>query len=316
MPDFTPDRLGQINNTGDAKATFIKYATTEILAAYDEENVTEGRHYQRSIPHGKSAAFPIAWKTGAAYHVPGKQLLGSQTIAKNEIIISVDDLLVSDVVIANIDEAMAHVDFRSLYTKQMGAALARAKDRRVLNTMVLAARAAGMVTGMPGGSVITGATIQTSGDALAAALASAAIAMDQKDIPSTGRNAFLRPAQTHLLATTPNVIHKDLGGDGNISTGYIGSYDNLRIVKTNNLPSTNILAAVAGENNTYFGNFTKTVGVVSHESSVGTVKLMDLVVEMTGDEVKVLYQGTLLVAKYLQGHGILRPDASVELAIP
>jgi hypothetical protein len=315
MTDVTPDRLGQINGAGDAKALFIKYAMAEIIAAYDENNVTAGRHYERSIPHGKSAAFPATWKVNAGYHVPGGQILGSQKMNKSEIIIAVDDLLISDVVVSNIDELMANVDYRTIYTKEMGAALARAKDKRVLQTGILTARSSGLITGAPGGAAITGATIPTSGDALAAALASAGIAMDQKDVPETGRNAFLRPAQTHLLATTPNVIHKDLGGDGNISTGYIGSYDNIKVVKTNNVPST-VISAVSGENNVYNGDFTKSVGLVMHESAVGTVKLLDLVFEMTGADFGVMYQGTLMVAKYLQGHGKLRPAAAVELALP
>jgi hypothetical protein len=47
-----------------------------------------------------------------------------------------------------------------------------------------------------------------------------------------------------------------------------------------------------------------------HESAVGTVKLMDLSME---GEYKIEYQGTLLVAKYAVGHGILRPESAVEI---
>jgi hypothetical protein len=43
---------------------------------------------------------------------------------------------------------------------------------------------------------------------------------------------------------------------------------------------------------------------------VGTVKLMDLGVEMAYD---IRRQGTLIVGKYAMGHGILRPECAVEI---
>ena len=44
--------------------------------------------------------------------------------------------------------------------------------------------------------------------------------------------------------------------------------------------------------------------------AVGTVKLLDLAQEMSWD---MRRQVTLLLAKYAIGHGILRPEAAVEL---
>ena len=43
-------------------------------------------------------------------------------------------------------------------------------------------------------------------------------------------------------------------------------------------------------------------------SAAGTVKLMDLATEMEYD---IRRQGTLMVAKYAMGHGVLRPEAAV-----
>jgi hypothetical protein len=47
-----------------------------------------------------------------------------------------------------------------------------------------------------------------------------------------------------------------------------------------------------------------------HRSAVGTVKLIDLAVEMDYD---IRRQGTLVVSKYAVGHGILRPESAVEI---
>jgi hypothetical protein len=45
-------------------------------------------------------------------------------------------------------------------------------------------------------------------------------------------------------------------------------------------------------------------------ASVGTVKLLDLAVE---SDYLIQQQGTLVVAKYAMGHGILRPECAVEI---
>jgi hypothetical protein len=315
MPNMTPDRLGQINGAGDTRALFLKVFGGEVITAYDEVNVMDALHWQRMIESGKSAAFPMTGKIGAGYHTPGVQLLGNQRMNKNEIIINVDDLLVSDVFIPNIDELLNYVDYRQIISKQVGEALARAKDRRALQAAVLAARSAHPVTGMPGGSVIVAATARTDMNVLANAIVSAAIALDEKDAPATGRSIILRPAQTHLAAQSDRFIHRDRGLIGNAATGETGTLDNIRIVKSNNVPNTNIVSAVSGENNTYFGNFTNTVGVVMQEQAIGTVKLLDLTVEMTGSDVAILYQGTMIVGKYVQGTGILNPAAAVEIAV-
>jgi hypothetical protein len=83
------------------------------------------------------------------------------------------------------------------------------------------------------------------------------------------------------------------------------------VVKTNHLPATVIdTGPEAGTNARYAGDFSKTIGLIMHRSAVGTVKLMDLSTEADYD---MRRQGTLMVAKYAVGHGILRPESAVEL---
>jgi len=47
-----------------------------------------------------------------------------------------------------------------------------------------------------------------------------------------------------------------------------------------------------------------------HPSAIGTVKLLDLGME---SEYQISKQGTLMVAKYALGSGILRPESAIEL---
>lgn len=315
MTNATPDRLGQINNSGDPKATFLEIFSGEVLTAYDETNVMDTLHVTRTITEGKSASFPMTGKVGAGYHTPGVQLLGSQSMAKNEMMIAIDDLLVSDAFIANIDEAMAHVDYRSEYSRQIGSALARAKDKRCLQTAILAARSPSIVNGLPGGSTITAANGKTDGVELYNAISEASVALDEKDVGEDGRSVILKPAQTHLLGRTPEVISKDVNNTGSVSqNGYRGDIDGIMVVKSNNVPQA-VVTADTGDNNTYGGDFSNVIGVVMRRGAIGTVKLMDLSVSMTGNDYEVQYQGTLIVGKYLQGHGILQSSQAVELSV-
>jgi hypothetical protein len=296
---------GQVNSAGDRKALFLKVYGGEVLTAFEEMTRFKDRHFIRTISNGKSAQFPVTWKVGASYHTPGAEIDG-QTANNNERTINVDDLLISPVFFANIEEAMSHYDYRSEYTKQAGIALANQFDKNVAQVGVLAARAAATVTGGFGGASLTNAAFNTDSTALANGLWSAAQTLDEKDVPETDRAAFFRPAQYYLLTQNVALLNQEYGGVGSISEGNIPKLAGIEIIKTNRLPSTNVNTGPTA----YQGNFSNTFGLVMNKMAVGTVKLMDLAVE---EEYSARHQGTLVVAKYAVGHGILRPDCAVEL---
>jgi hypothetical protein len=177
---------------------------------------------------------------------------------------------------------------------------------------VLAARSAATITGQNGGSALTDADAATNGASLAASIFEAAKVLDEKDVPENERVALVAPAQYYNLVQTTDVINRDFGGAGVYADGTVLRVAGIQIVKTNNLPSSNI-AAVSGENNTYSGDFSNTVALVMQKQAVGTVKLMDLAVERTSGDFEVMYQGTLMAAKYAMGHGVLRPECAVEI---
>lgn len=306
MANGNPSRLGQVNQAGDEKELFLKVFAGEVLTAFNTNNVFLDKTSVRSISEGKSASFPAIGKTSASYHTPGAEITGKK-ISHGEQIITIDDLLISDSFIANIDEAMNHYDVRSEYSNQSGEALAKTMDMNLAQVGVLAARAANPITGLDGGSRLIGANFKTNSSDLAAGLFAAAQTLDEKDIPEADRFAYFKPAQYYLLAQNTVALNKEFGGAGAYADGTIIRIGGLPIIKTNNLPTTNIATGVAK----YQGNFTTTAGLVMHKAAVGTVKLLDLAVE---SEYDIRRQGTLMVAKYAVGHGILRPNAAVELA--
>lgn len=319
MTNVTPSRLGIVNAAAPSgfaadNALFLKVFAGEVLTAFEENNVMKDLHTSRTISSGKSAQFPVSGKANAAYHTPGTPLLGAQQIPHNEVIVNIDDMLVADTFIANLDEAKNHYDVRAEYSRLLGMALAKKFDETTMRVGLLAARASATVTGGNGGTTLTtgvgGGAI--TGAELAAAIFDAAQAMDEKDVPESERVAIVSPAEYYKLVQETNVINRDWGGAGVYADGTVLRVAGIQIVKSNNLP-TGVVAAATGENNTYNGDFTNVKALVMQKAAIGTVKLMDLVVERTSGDLEVMYQGTLMVARYAMGHGILRPECAVEI---
>lgn len=314
MADASVSRIGQINSSGDAKALFMKVFAGEVLTAFKENCVTEDKHMVRNIQNGKSAQFPILGKVNAEYHIPGKEINGLNLPA-NERVITIDDLLISHAFIANLDEAMNHYDVRGPYSQELGRALAYAYDKHILQLAVLAARDTSPVSTEVGGGKVTDPSMlaDLSAEKLVAALFSAARTLDEKAIPEDDRFAFLNPAAYYLLAQNTKIMNRYWGGEGEYAGAKVLRVAGLNVVKTIHAPfGQNISSGVqAGTGNKYAVNAASTVGVVMHKAAVGTVKLMDMAMESQYD---IRRQGTLMVAKYAMGHGILRPAAAVELA--
>jgi hypothetical protein len=309
MSDFTRVQAGAANSAGDDTALFLKVFGGEVLTAFTNLTVFDSKQRVRKIASGKSASFPATGRLSARYHTPGTTNSG-QNMNHNEVVITIDDLLLADAFIANIDEAMAHWDVRAPIAEAMGDALAQAYDKNVARVGVLAARGSANVTGLSGGSQIdAGGTVATDASVLAGAVWDGVQAMDEKFIRGGNRFLALRPAQYYLAAQSTSLINKDWDGAGSYSKGTIESIAGATFVKTNNLPSaddssnTDIPSA-------YRANYTETYGLLWVPEAMGTVKLLDLAME---SEYQIRQQGTYMVAKYAVGHGKLRPECAIEI---
>lgn len=310
MP-FTLSRIGQRNAAGDDQALFLKVFAGEILTAFQEKQVMMDKHQIRTISNGKSASFPVTGNAQARYMSPGDELAGD-AILHGERIITIDQLLTASTTIYNMDEAMNHFDVRSIYTGELGQALANTADRQLLQLGVLAARTAGTEATEKGGSVITNAAAGTDSEALIASIFAAAQAFDEKDVPQEERYFYLRPAQYYKLAQNTKLLNKDWGGAGVYSEGSVLRVAGITLVPTNHLPSAVVAngTVLAGTNNKYAGDFSTTVGLAMQRQALGTVKLLDLSMDT---DYEARRQATFVVAKYAMGHGILRPACAIEV---
>ena len=261
----------------------------------------------------KSAQFPVMGHLpDAEYHTPGAEILG-QVAPHAERTIAIDKLLVSHVFLADIDEALNHYEVRSKYTKEMGLRLAKSFDKNVGLELIAAARGSAVVTGGKNGLILTHADLAAATPATKFAkwmefITTAAAEFDNKDVPGT-RYLAVAPDDFYFLMTQMqsngfNLLHKDIGGAGSISAGTLGPVLKFNIVSSAHLPFVNNSSA------SYHAiNASTTKAVAWTEDAVGTVKLMDMSLQSEWD---IRRQGTLMVARYAMGHGVLRPECAIE----
>ena len=312
MANATVSFLGQTNSSGDANALFLKVFAGEVLASFQRQNKMLPLTTVRSISQGKSAQFPLVGLASAEYHTAGAEINGT-AIKHAERVITIDDLLISHAFISNIDEAKNHYDVRSIYSQELGSALAKKLDQNLIQLAVLGARAGATVTGIGAANAITDSDAHTNASSFVDSIYEAAQIMDENDVPDDDRYCVMTPDQYYLALTNDKSINRDFGGTGNFQEGSILRIAGMNIVKSNSAVSafTDLSSAsTTGQNNTYRGNFSTTVAVCFHKSAVGTVKLLDLAMESERDARR---QGTLMVAKMAVGSNYLRSESAVEI---
>ena len=323
-------------------ALFLKVFSGEILTAFNETNVAKDLIMTRTISSGKSAQFPVTGNAEAKYHKAGDDLLGSgnylSQIAHNEKVINIDDMLVASSLIPRIDELKNHYDLRSIYSAELGKALAKRMDIQILKTLFAAGlTSTANYSGGPTGTELTDADTLTA-PGLVAALFDCAKALDENEVPSEDRFAILTPFQYYKLLTADSTaINKDTSsGSADAAKGSIVEVAGIKLFKSPHIAG--VQAAVSGQNaddanvaNSPFagtavnnddagyngdlsgivtgGSATNDLGFVAgHSSAVGCVKLLDLATE---SEYLIERQSTLFVAKYAMGLGVLRPESAV-----
>jgi hypothetical protein len=344
--DTSPSRVGQINSAGDVDALFLKKFSGEILQTFEEANIFKPLHTVRTIENGKSAQFPVTGIASADYHTPGENIADSgnsylSDIKKAEQIITIDKMLLASTFLSNIDDVKNHYDIRSVYANELGKALALRFDTAIAKVFIAAARSSAVITGgKTGGQLdvanndfsagdVAGTPAAVTGAELITALFTAAQKLDENDVPGDGRFAVLRPSEYYKLITggsgavaiNTSAANKDVGGSGSLASGSIAQVAGINIFKSTHIPSTDLSAVSTGDGSSandvfggsgvgYNGDFRNSLGIVGHSAAVGTVKLLDLATE---SEYQIERQGTLFVAKYAMGHGILRPECAIEL---
>jgi hypothetical protein len=330
---------------------FLKVFAGEIIANFDEKNVTNGLVTTRSITSGKSASFPVLGNADATYHTAGQNIIQEggasstylQDIGKTEKEIFIDDPLVAPAMLYQLDDLKNHYDARGQYTHQLGHALAKFYDNSNIRTMIAAARDSANLTqtAKTGGQVdlpnedisapaVAGTPAAYTAIQLINGFFLAAQKLDENDVPEDGRFAILKPSDYYTLITGADgtdaitlvsAANQDIGGSGSLSTGKVMEIAGIRVFKSNHIPSTNLSADATGQgasNNDVFGS--NGVGYNGDfRNTVGVighpsaVGVVKLMDLATEMEWKMEYQSWLFLAKMACGHGVLRPESMLEL---
>lgn len=338
FPDLVALRSGQANATGDVTALYLKMFGGEIAAAFREKNVMLARVRHFSKPGAKSIQLPMFGKAKAKHMTIGENILDTtkgylSTVRGAERIVTVDKKLISAVMVPSWDDIVSQYDARSIYSTEIGNALANASDSICIRMGILAARAAAVFTGQTVGAVqsnlVAGAF--TAKD-FAAEVSKARQTLDEKDVPAEGRTLLVSPALYQMLlrdltvngtGALPLIDERyNMGqSNGSLSEGVIGRLYGFEIVLTNHLPTTNVLANSASDftdnsangidGNSYAGDFTKTKALCFSKDTVVALSAQGMKLET---DYKTEYDGTLVKASHAMGFGIWRQEGAIEIA--
>jgi hypothetical protein len=228
-------------------------------------------------------------------------------------------MVFDSVFIPEIDELLTHYEVRGPYATQLGQSLGSLQAKRIATMHILASRkywtggvAVGVPDGQPAPSYAFDANMKTSATALETAYFTAVQYLRDNDISGAENEARLPWQQVLLMARnlgmTPDVsTSRPETGSGNRVNGTLGLVAGISTTGTNFIPKTNVTTG----NSKYQGNFSTTVGHIGNRMAVGSLERKAMQITIKDQPERI---GTILIASQLNGHGILRPECSFELA--
>ena len=316
-----PARFLYGQDSSDSRYLSLKVFGGEVLTAFDLATIFDSRTETRSIQRGaKSASFPKTWKATAEYHTPGTELLGND-IDTTEIVVTVDDILVSHFAVADLDAMLTHFEVRAPFAQTTGYSLAKVYDKNIARQLILASRTSADGP-FPGGQNVTDSSLTNSG-----AIDGKAWIDAIRDANTKLFNVDVPDEQPRYLAVNKDVFDAikystDANGNylvlnrdfGNIQAGGVAGagpaleIDGVTIFKTRNLPTTNETSDTTVYSK-YRANYSTTTGILWTPMAIATVKLMDIGFETTRDTRRL---EDFTVAKMFVGHGTLRPECAIE----
>lgn len=312
-------RPGQRALTGDPRALFLIEFGGMVIEAYDEVNDYDALRHVQHITQGKTDTFPIIGrKRDASEHEPGELILGGK-VEHNDISISLDNMCYDSIFLPEIDELINHIEVRGPYATQLGQSLGSLQAKRIAMMHINASRkyyVANVPTGVPQGQpapfYVWDANMKTSASVLESAFWSSKQFLLENDMSGQQINARLPHQQVLLLARQfgldpTTAIAKEGSGSGNRITGQLGQVVGMAVAGTNHIPKTNITVGPTK----YQGNYSTTVGHIGNSMAVGSLERKSMQMTIKDQPERL---GVLMIASQLNGHDVLRPECSIELA--
>jgi hypothetical protein len=293
------------------RAIYLKMYAGEVITSFEKHTVMLDKHNVRTIKSGKSAQLPVIGRLpDAEYHTPGTELLGQQ-VPHSEVVIPVDKLLLSHVFIDDLDDAIRHFEVRGKYSAMQGQKLSQTFDKHAMLNGIIGAKADANITGEDGGFAPAGDDNLKNADddlfleAWVKLFRAFSVNFDNKFV--TGKRwAIVKPDVYRRLATIVNaagfsLMNRDHGvTKGDFSEASLPPIAGIELVSSPMLPQADLTALE------FHGvDASKVQTLAFTEGLIGTVKLMDISLQSQWD---IRRQGTLMVARYAMGHGVLQPE--------
>lgn len=265
MANASPSFLGQIQGAGAVDAMWLTIFAGEVLTAFEIAVKLKDKVRTRSISGAKSAQFPATFRVNTRYHTPGSEILG-QTIQGNQVLVTLDDMVVSDTFIAEIDELKNQYDVRSIYANEHGRAQALFYDRVISNTLVASARnTTELFVGDGAGTTVTdqpnvsgSADFTASGADLISGvnLAKQQLDINQVPVETIPVHALFKPVQWYLVANSDHNINRFYNdGNASLQRQVLRTVSDIEIIKS--------IAPLFGFNVTPYNNPSNLTGIVS-----------------------------------------------------
>lgn len=299
----------------------------------------------------KSAQFLITGRAAAAGLLPDgsgnitnlwQDPAFANRIKSNEKEVFLDGPIVAPTVIAEFDEIRAQYDVRSGHAVELGRGVAEEFDIRSLLMVANGARTASLITASGPDNSRAGmrrsdADFNSNGASAVATLFLLKRLMDSKFVPALGRHVAITPECASNLAQQTDLLNRDWvqGVNGDFADGSVFKVAGFQLHVTARLKSAdnttglgdlsagnrqgalNIFSGGTAPNQTNggvavtAGHYESIVGLAWHESAVGYVERLGMVLESDYD---VGYQSTLMVAKKICGISFLRPEGCIEIS--
>ena len=332
--------LGVQTTEAERRALGLKVFSGEVMNAYVDEVLTEGKVRTITIQDGISAQFIQTGKVQGGFHQAGTSIT-TQITKQAEKTITIDDILYAATWWPLEYDLIGHIDTRAEYARQSGIVLAHSKDTANFANILKAARSAAIISGVTsaGSKIVSDSfKVDAAGAAdeeeLAMALFNAIFAAselyDTKNVPEGQRYMALKPYHYHLLVRTimsngfalSNSRYMSMAA--NINDASLPPIAGIQILKSNRVPSTNLTAtgdASSGTPNTlsslpvhsnHVVDASKTIAAIWTPDCVGNVVRQGLASKM---EEQLSELGQLVVTYMLMGAGVLRPEGAIELSL-
>ncbi|MBL4702724.1 MAG: hypothetical protein JKX85_15880 [Phycisphaeraceae bacterium] len=211
-------------------------------------------------------------------HVPGVEMLGNE-FGFDQFEIGPDEYATAHHDIAFADEDLAHFDIRQPVVSSIGLDLSTTLEERAFRMLIKAAQTAaktivtsdGVTTKVihPGGQNVTRAGLT---EAVAYPISATgaknfrddmwemAEKFDTDNVPDMNRVCFINPRTHRVLGQDINIWDKDLSASpGDIATRRLPTIAGFQIVKTTNVPTTNVITGPTK----YQGDYTLNVATVA-----------------------------------------------------